>query len=360
MNHHVSFFSLYPCTVLNYDSVTVCDGVAKEIQCPIGENIHVLQGFYGKWRNHDCKGEKIDPDNLPTCRQERSQTSGIVRDLCHGKNTCSLLADKSVYGQPCPDNKAYLYMTFFCMKNGQKLMHRKTEDNEEVVTVPSHGYIIREEKVHLEEDRRMKQRQDAKRQQLVKLKNPNLLNPNPQPENGTRKSGLHEDKKISGLKMTVKESAPIFSSVEEALKVENSLERNAKKKENVGEKLKQSNNKQQEKVLAQQKSMIINYFLKTGTPAKKMNLTTNEKSEDGAKKSSIQNEIHRTNKPVIKETSADFIVSPIKLDAIPKQPIKLDAIPKQPIKLDDIPKQPNKLDAIPKQDVEEGALDEGS
>ena len=323
--------------VLNYDSVTVCDNVLKEIQCPVGENIHVLQGFYGKWRNHDCKGEKVDPDNLPTCRQKQSETLGIVRDLCHGKNTCSLVADKSVYGEPCPDNKAYLYMTFFCMRNGQKLMHRKTEDNEEVVTVPSHGYIVREEKVHLEDDRRMKQRQDAKRRQLVKLKNPNLLNPNPQPENGTRKSVFHEKMTSTPKNIAVKESAPIFSSVEEAIKVENSLhdEKNeANKKEKIITQKKESTNKneqQQDKMLSQQKSMIINYILKSGTPAKKVvnvtsstikdNKPSSEDVEDVRKKSSIQNDatyhgVNSYNKPIIKETSADFIVPAIKLDSI--------------------------------------------
>ena len=305
----------------------------KEIQCPVGENIHVLQGFYGKWRNHDCKGEKVDPDNLPTCRQKQSETLGIVRDICHGKNSCSLVADKSVYGEPCPDNKAYLYMTFFCMRNGQKLMHQKNENNEEVVTVPSHGYIVREEKVHLEEDRRMKQRQDAKRQQLVKLKNPSLLNPNPQPENGTRKSGLHEKMTSTSSKnIVVKESAPIFSSVEEALKVENSLH-DEKKKENKKEKIINSDkhsttNNEQDKMLSQQKSMIINYILKSGTPAKsQVNMTSSTKddkstvTEDARKKSSIQSdETHHqatNSKPIIKETSADFIVPAIKLDSIP-------------------------------------------
>eukprot|EP00111_Clytia_hemisphaerica_P021834 TCONS_00064186-protein len=328
--------------VLNYDSVTVCDGVLKEIQCPSEENIHVLQGFYGKWRNHDCKGESVDPDNLPTCRQERSKTLGIVRDLCHGKNRCSLLADKSVYGEPCPDNKSYLYMTFFCMKNGQKLKHQKTGNNEEVVTVPSHGFIIREEKVHLEEDRRKKEREDAKRRELVKMKNPTLLNPNPNPviPNGNRKSDFHRNQKtknsnVSALEMVVKESAPIFSSIEDALKVENSLktdetptkivEKKTSKKAVVKPKAKDTLSKQtnssQENLLAKQKSMIFNYILKTGLPARKK---TTEKgatgskktpkqsvkhTEEGAKKSLISSEKHKKVKqPIIKETSADLVM----------------------------------------------------
>ena len=168
--------------VLNYDSVTVCDGILKQIQCPNNENIHVLQGFYGKWRNHDCHGENIDPDNLPTCREDRSKTTRIVKDLCQGKNTCTLISDKSIYGEPCPDNKAYLYMTFFCMRNGQKLVHQRTMNNQEVVTVPSHGFIVHEEKTYLEEERRKKEEEALKKQTMISLGSPLALNPNPIPE----------------------------------------------------------------------------------------------------------------------------------------------------------------------------------
>jgi len=347
--------------VLNYDSVTVCDGVLKEIQCPPAENIHVLQGFYGKWRNHDCKGERADPDNLPTCRQERSKTLGIVRDLCHGQNTCTLVADKSVYGQPCPDNKAYLYMTFFCMKNGQKLVHHKSHDQKEVVTVPSHGYIVREEKVRWEEERRKKERDDAKREELVKLKNPNLLNPNPQPESGKQSEEEQHDnkqsinrhrlaKKPATIELNVKDSTPMFSSVEEAVKIENSLDSNSENENKTKHAVKAETrtlNKTseespkykivdvtQESLLNKEKSMIVDYILKSRIPTHKNHKKVSKVEGDkNTPKHHEREKIHRHESPepspavnikkkvvsTIKETSEDVIYPYNKLDAISTQ-----------------------------------------
>ena len=151
--------------VLNYDSVTVCDGMAKKIQCPKNENIHVLQGFYGKWRNHDCHGESADPDNLPTCSEDRKKSTGIARDRCQGNNSCKLIADRSIFGEPCKQIPAYLYVTFFCMAPGQKLHHQRTEYNQEVVTVPSHGFVVEELKHNVSE---MKEKnEEAKKTTLL-------------------------------------------------------------------------------------------------------------------------------------------------------------------------------------------------
>ena len=126
--------------------------MAKQIQCPGKENIHVLQGFFGKWRNRNCKGDAPDPENYPTCRIPRGRVTAIVKQLCQGQNTCKLISDKSIYGNPCPRTKPYLYVTFFCMAPGQKLNHQKTKFNEEVVTVPSHGFVVSETRHHLEEE----------------------------------------------------------------------------------------------------------------------------------------------------------------------------------------------------------------
>lgn len=153
--------------VLNYDSVTICDGMMKQIKCPRNENIHVLQGFYGKWRNHDCKGQHLDPDNLPTCSEDRRKTTAIARNICQGKNTCKLAADKSIYGQPCPENRAYLYVTFFCLAPGYKLKHEKSSSNEEVVTVPSHGFIVQEAKHNLKTEEDKKKKEDIANKKII-------------------------------------------------------------------------------------------------------------------------------------------------------------------------------------------------
>jgi len=132
--------------VLNYDSVTICDGMEKVVRCPNKENIHVLQGFFGKWKNHDCNGIKMDPSGTQTCSQNRKETTRTVRSTCQGKNQCTFAADKQVYGNPCPNSSPYLYITFFCMAPGKKIVHQRDKDNHEVVTVLTHGFLVSERK----------------------------------------------------------------------------------------------------------------------------------------------------------------------------------------------------------------------
>jgi len=132
--------------VLNYDSVTICDGMEKVVRCPNKENIHVLQGFYGKWKNHDCNGIKMDPPGTHTCSKDRQETTKAVRNICQGKNQCTFVADKKIYGDPCPDSNAYLYITFFCMAPGKHIEHQKDKNNHEVVTVLTHGFLVSERK----------------------------------------------------------------------------------------------------------------------------------------------------------------------------------------------------------------------
>jgi len=132
--------------VLNYDSVTICDGMEKVVRCPNKENIHVLQGFYGKWKNHDCNGIKMDPPGTHTCSKDRKETTKAVRNICQGKNQCTFIADKKIYGDPCPQSNAYLYITFFCMAPGKHIEHQKDKNNHEVVTVLTHGFLVSERK----------------------------------------------------------------------------------------------------------------------------------------------------------------------------------------------------------------------
>lgn len=166
-----SYVSCILYLVLNYDSVTVCDGMTKQIQCPNNENIHVLQGFYGKWTSHNCKGETDKKDRLPSCNIDRKRATSLAREICQGVNTCRLISDKSIFGNPCPNSSPYLYVTFFCMAPGQKLNHQKTESNEEVVTVPSHGFVV-EETRHIDPLTLRKQHELFRKKNVLPLSNP--------------------------------------------------------------------------------------------------------------------------------------------------------------------------------------------
>ena len=112
--------SSFLCIVDNYLEATICDGESQYLRCPQTKDIHVLQTFYGKWRNHDCHGPLAVKDEVPTCHVERPKSTAIVRDICQGKNNCKLFADKTIFGDPCSQLSKYLYVTYFCLPSHSK------------------------------------------------------------------------------------------------------------------------------------------------------------------------------------------------------------------------------------------------
>ena len=116
MCYQSSFF----CIVDNYLEATICDGESQYLRCPQTKDIHILQTFYGKWRNHDCHGALAVKDEVPTCHVERPKSTAIVRDICQGKNNCKLFADKTIFGDPCSQLSKYLYVTYFCLPSHSK------------------------------------------------------------------------------------------------------------------------------------------------------------------------------------------------------------------------------------------------
>ena len=105
----------YHVSVENYLEATICDKGSQQIGCSPVDDIHILQTFYGKWRNNNCHGPVVPKDNIPTCHVERPISTAIVRDICQGKNNCHLYADKTIFGDPCPKVTKYLYVTYFCL-----------------------------------------------------------------------------------------------------------------------------------------------------------------------------------------------------------------------------------------------------
>eukprot|EP00795_Rhopilema_esculentum_P014410 gene14410-5464_t len=115
--------------VENYLEATICDGSSKRISCPQTQDIHILQTFYGKWRNHDCHGPLAVKDNILTCHVERPKSTAIIRDICQGKNNCELYADKTIFGDPCSKLSKYLYVTYFCLPSHSR---KKTQPSRSI------------------------------------------------------------------------------------------------------------------------------------------------------------------------------------------------------------------------------------
>ena len=72
----------------------------------------LLQATYGRHDRSFCKAA----DNLMTntnCHYE--YTHFIVDWMCHGKPSCELFADDSVFGDPCPGTHKYLRVKYECI-----------------------------------------------------------------------------------------------------------------------------------------------------------------------------------------------------------------------------------------------------
>ena len=94
-------------------TVTICKGGRRSVGCPNMELLHVFTAFYGKFSGHDCD----DPitavrDEIPTCNAK--DAAQVVRETCHGQQSCDLYAEDSLYDNPCPEVMKYLYVSYTC------------------------------------------------------------------------------------------------------------------------------------------------------------------------------------------------------------------------------------------------------
>ena len=61
----------------------------------------------------DCDEPMVSPrSQIPTCSSKNA--GQIIRDECHGQQSCDLYADDSMYDNPCPDVLKYLFVSYTC------------------------------------------------------------------------------------------------------------------------------------------------------------------------------------------------------------------------------------------------------
>jgi len=97
-----SFFFLFVSFI-----ATVCESKKLQISCPGKRLIRINQAMYGRTKRGLC-GDDFRPD----CRAGNSLS--IVKRFCEGKNKCSVLAENSVFGDPCPNIQKYLTVDYYC------------------------------------------------------------------------------------------------------------------------------------------------------------------------------------------------------------------------------------------------------
>lgn len=99
-------------------SITVCKGQMRSIACPNLELIHIFNAFYGKLNGQDCNTAIPQKrDNIPACLARNSPA--LIKETCHGQQSCDLYAEDALYDDPCPGVIKYLFVSFTCQGKSQ-------------------------------------------------------------------------------------------------------------------------------------------------------------------------------------------------------------------------------------------------
>jgi len=102
-----------PTPVSAVKAMTVCNGKHEAIACPNLQLIHIFNAFYGKLSGHDCSMPlRTVRDQIPTCLSK--DAAQVVKETCHGQQSCDLFAEDDLYNNPCPSVQKYLFVQYAC------------------------------------------------------------------------------------------------------------------------------------------------------------------------------------------------------------------------------------------------------
>ena len=112
--------SYFSSTDDQFMAVTVCRGGRRTIACPKLQLLHIFTAFYGKMSGQDCEEPMVSPrSQIPTCSSKNA--AKVVREECHGQQSCDLYAEDSLYDNPCPEVLKYLFVSYACQGHSDLL-----------------------------------------------------------------------------------------------------------------------------------------------------------------------------------------------------------------------------------------------
>ncbi|XP_029975050.1 uncharacterized protein LOC115408432 isoform X2 [Salarias fasciatus] len=92
------------------NSVT-CEGSTAQLKCDAGQVISIIKANYGRLDGRKCaRGRPKSQLNNVKC----SNPANKVSNQCDGKQTCSIRASNSVFGDPCRGTYKYLEVDYIC------------------------------------------------------------------------------------------------------------------------------------------------------------------------------------------------------------------------------------------------------
>ena len=102
----------------------------RSIACPNLELIHIFNAFYGKLNGNDCNtpisatNGGVRNDIATTCFSRNAPS--LIKETCHGQQSCDLYAEDALYDDPCPNIDKYLFVSFTCQ--GKSQLKSKLQD----------------------------------------------------------------------------------------------------------------------------------------------------------------------------------------------------------------------------------------
>ncbi|XP_042071625.1 uncharacterized protein LOC102305687 [Haplochromis burtoni] len=100
------------CRLSHVQSVT-CEGFQANLQCGEGQVLVIHGANYGRRDKTTCSAGR--PASQLQVVQCSSQTStNVVAESCNGKNSCTISASNSVFGDPCVGTYKYLEVDYTC------------------------------------------------------------------------------------------------------------------------------------------------------------------------------------------------------------------------------------------------------
>uniref|UniRef100_A0A3B4UQM8 SUEL-type lectin domain-containing protein n=2 Tax=Seriola dumerili TaxID=41447 RepID=A0A3B4UQM8_SERDU len=91
--------------------VVACERSLAHLFCDVGQVIFVLGADYGRRDQTTCSFRRPERQiQNVDCSRPTSQ----VADSCNGKNSCTIRANNSVFGDPCRGTYKYLEVSYVC------------------------------------------------------------------------------------------------------------------------------------------------------------------------------------------------------------------------------------------------------
>ena len=96
----------------------ICENNEREIQCGADEVLNIVTARYGRFDYTTCPHPSIKEINC-----ESNDTYDVITALCQNKNSCTVKAHNSEYGDSCPGTYKYLTVIYTCQNQSKFMLH---------------------------------------------------------------------------------------------------------------------------------------------------------------------------------------------------------------------------------------------